>query len=77
MAAVIHLEAGAEPPNDPGSLIVARDLTGGFYALEPGAYARTETPSDQPISEPDRTATIDRAAAYADQHGLKTVYVVS
>jgi hypothetical protein len=77
MADVVHLEVGAEPPKDPNSLIVTRDITGGFYALGPEAYARPAASPEQPISEPDRTATIDRAAAYADQHGLKTVYVVT
>jgi hypothetical protein len=78
MAAVIHLEAGVEPPKDPSSLVVARDVTGGFYAIGPEErYIRPATPPEHPVSEADRAAAIERASAHADQHGLNTVYVVS
>jgi hypothetical protein len=77
MADVIHLEAGQDPPKDVDCLIVARDLTGGFYVPSPEVgYLRSAEPLDTPISEADRAAAIDRATGYADRHGINKIYVV-
>jgi hypothetical protein len=77
MADVIHLEAGQDPPSDVDCLIVARDLTGAFYVPSPEVgYHRTAEVSSYPISDADRSAAIDRARGYADQHGIAKVYVV-
>ena len=78
MADVIHLEVGQNPPQDPSALLVARDLTGGFYVLnaEPD-FQRLTAPATYPISDDDRSAAIDRATAYADQNGVAKIYVVT
>jgi hypothetical protein len=77
MAEVIHLDAGQDPPENVDCLIVARDLTGAFYVPSPEVgYRRTAEASSVPISDADRTAAIERATGYADQHGINKVYVV-
>ena len=77
MTQVNHLEEGVMPPDEP-CVVVTRDVTGGFYVVssETG-FHRQAPPSPNPISDSDRTAAIDRAKTYADQHGMKTVYVVA
>lgn len=78
MAEVNHLEQGVDPPESEHCVIVARDVTGGFYVIssEPG-YSRSGPVTDYPVREPERAAVIDRATAHADAHGVSIVYVVS
>ena len=78
MAQVNHLETGIDPPENDKYVVVARDVTGGFYveSSEPG-YARGTPVSEYPIDEADRDAAISRAKALADRVGVDTVYVVS
>jgi hypothetical protein len=74
---VNHLEEGLEPPNEP-CVVVTRDITGGFYVVSSEAgFHKAAPPSPNPISDVERSAAIDRATAYADQHGMRTVYVVT
>jgi hypothetical protein len=78
MAELNHLETGVDPPDSDKYVVVARDVTGGFYveSSEPG-YARGTPAGEYPIDETDRDAAIERAKALADRVGVKTVYVVS
>jgi hypothetical protein len=78
MTNLIHLDVGQDPPKGESCLIVARDVTGGFYVTTSEAgYQRGEPLSAYPISDADRTVAIDRAKTYGDQHGLQNVYVVT
>jgi len=48
MTAVVHLERGAQAPKDASTVIVARDMTGGFYALcWDAAYTQPARPADR------------------------------
>lgn len=77
MAEVNHLDEGLSPPDEP-CVVVTRDVTGGFYVVSSESGFHREAPrSANPISEADRAAAIERAQAYADQHGMHTVYVVA
>jgi hypothetical protein len=78
MAKVNHLEGGLDPPEGGKYVIVARDVTGGFYveSSEPG-YERGAPPTRYPIDESEREKAIARAAAHADQNEVETVYVIS
>ncbi|HXQ45785.1 MAG TPA: hypothetical protein VN806_04165 [Caulobacteraceae bacterium] len=78
MTNLIHLDVGQDPPKGESCLIVARDVTGGFYVTTSEAgYQRGASLAAYPISDADRTVVIDRAKAYGDQHGLHNVYVVT
>jgi hypothetical protein len=78
MAHVNHLELGMEPPKSDRYVVVARDVTGGFYVVSSAdGYRRGASPKDYPISEADREAALARAKDLADRNGIETVYVVS
>ncbi len=77
MANVVELEDGQYPPENEPCYIVARDPAGRFYIADPEVgFIRSTQASSIPISEHERSATIQRATDYADKHGVKTVYVV-
>ena len=77
MADVVELAEGQDPPQNEPCYIVARDPTGRFYIADPEVgFVRSAQASSIPISDYERSATIQRAADYADKHGVKTVYVV-
>jgi hypothetical protein len=78
MAEVNHLEAGVNPPEEEHTVVVARDVTGGFYVIssEPG-YRRGAEPHLFPVAEGERNLVIERAKALADKTGVSTVYVVN
>ena len=78
MAEVNHLEQGVNPPEEEHTVVVARDVTGGFYVIssEPG-YRRGAPAHQFPVAETERLAVIERAKALADRSGVSTVYVVS
>jgi hypothetical protein len=72
------LAEGQNPPTDVACYIVARDPTGRFYIPDPEVgFQRPVRALFHPVSNDSRTATIDRASAYADRHGVDTVYVVA
>ena len=78
MTEVNHLETGANPPDPDKYVVVARDIAGGFYveSSEPG-YERGAPIAQFPVDEAERDAAIERAKAFADHCGVKTVYVLS
>jgi isocitrate/isopropylmalate dehydrogenase len=78
MTDINHLQSGVDPPKDEKTVIVLRDVTGGFYvdSTEPG-YQRGAPISEYPIDEGERERAIERAKAYADRNAVKTVYVIS
>jgi hypothetical protein len=78
MVEVNHLEQGVNPPEEEHTVVVARDVTGGFYVIssEPG-YRRGAPAQQYPVSEGERAVVIERAKALADKSGVSTVYVVT
>lgn len=78
MVEVNHLEKGVNPPEEEHTVVVARDVTGGFYVIssEPG-YRRGAPAELYPVAEGERERVIERAKAHADRAGVSTVYVVS
>ena len=78
MADVIQLDEGQDPPENEACYIVTRDPTGRFYIADSEVgFVRSFQASDYPISEAERTSTINRATSYADQHGIHAVYVTA
>ena len=76
MAGVIYLAEGEHPPGTRPCGVVLRDSAGGYFVLSSlDSYQREESPTRYPIVESERTAAIDRAQAFADTHGIETVYV--
>ena len=77
MAVVVELAVGEDPPENEPCYIVARDPTGRFYIADPEVgFVRSAQASSFPVSDYERSSTIQRAMDYADKHGVKTVYVV-
>ena len=78
MADVIQLKEGQNPPQGEDCYVVTRDPTGRFYIPHPEVgFQRSAMAASHPISNDNRTATIQRATGYADKHGVHTVYVVA
>jgi hypothetical protein len=76
MADVIHLAEGEYPPENTTCVVVLRDTAGGYFVLSSSdSYERQEAPVGYPIIDAERSSAIDRAKAFADIHGIRTVYV--
>jgi hypothetical protein len=78
MVQVIELDAGQDPPDDRDYYAVARDPTGHFYVADSDVgFVRSFQAASCPMSEDERASAINRAAIYADKHGVEAVYVVN
>jgi hypothetical protein len=78
MAQVIELDVGQDPPGDRDYYAVVRDPTGHFYVADSEiGFVRSFQAASHPVSEGERASAINRAAIYADKHGVEAVYVVN
>jgi len=76
MAGVIHLAEGEHTPEKKSCVVVLRDTAGGYFVLSSAdSYQREASPSSYPVVDAERSGAIERAKAFADTHGIETVYV--